>query len=751
MKNLKRVNLRGLNLNDAVKFICFICCLMIFGMAGSYVIISVSAIECDAGSAIVVSVLDKDGAKVSGAFANASFNGVVIDTGTTNNYGEIALTIPGDKFPDDILPIDINITSSGNGYCGSAIKTIKCGTPPDIMATTLNLNRKCVSDSATNETCVVPHYNLYINADTVLCPGVYKIDGSGTYGVIIINSSNVVLDCNGATLNGTGPGRGIYTTGNNNVTIKNCNVMNYFDGICLNSDHSVLINNTVVSTIYGIDISHSDYNTLTNNILTSNNFGLSLSTSSNNTIFGNDFSSNNYNGMCILHYSDFNMIINNTVNNNLHGIYLYEQSNFNQILDNEISNNDVGITTSNCSWTGVNCGGGNKDNTIRGNKISNNTIGIYSQNSSSTINSNYVCGNTYSDFHPSSSDWQSSSGDNNTCTNANGWNDTISAGRGCRYSCNVTASCVTPYNNMHINGDTILCHGTYNITTNCWPDPKDAIIINSSNVILDCNGSTLIRTINCSGGTYNPGYGVYNPGFDNITIKNCNLMNFYEGIHIEYSVNNAIMNITASSNTRGIYIYYSSNNNLTDNNLTNNRYGVLIYGKCNNSIDLTNLVGANSKPLLYYHDMQNITIRDIESYGGIFLCKVDNSYIENVTIDRGDGIVLYESDNNTLTYNYVTGACQGYLLSLSNTNRIIDNTAISNNNGIAISQSFSNILKNNIVNSNAEGGIRIMYLSSNNVISSNIANLNNQGIYLTNSNNNIIAGKRTKSRLKKTF
>jgi hypothetical protein len=52
---------------------------------------------------------------------------------------------------------------------------------------------------------------LYINEDTVLCPGFYDIPDAGATGVIIINADDVVLDCNGATINGTGSGTLITT------------------------------------------------------------------------------------------------------------------------------------------------------------------------------------------------------------------------------------------------------------------------------------------------------------------------------------------------------------------------------------------------------------------------------------------------------------------------------------------------------------------------------------------------------------
>jgi len=69
--------------------------------------------------------------------------------------------------------------------------------------------------------------------------------------------------------------------------------------------------------------------------------------------------------------------------------------------------------------------------TLQGNEISNNGVGIYSKNSNSIINSNFVCENSVLDFN--SSDWYGSDGTNNTCKNADGWDDTDR--QGCSFRC----------------------------------------------------------------------------------------------------------------------------------------------------------------------------------------------------------------------------------------------------------------------------------------------------------------------------
>ncbi len=91
------------------------------------------------------------------------------------------------------------------------------------------------------------------------------------------------------------------------------------------------------------------------------------------------------------------------------GIYLNSKKN-NTIKNCVITNFSYGIYLNSSS-----------NNTLTNNQISDNKIGIFSNASNSTINNNFVWGNELSDFN--STYWLSSFGENNTCDNAEGWND----------------------------------------------------------------------------------------------------------------------------------------------------------------------------------------------------------------------------------------------------------------------------------------------------------------------------------------
>ncbi|MBI5698564.1 MAG: right-handed parallel beta-helix repeat-containing protein, partial [Thaumarchaeota archaeon] len=102
--------------------------------------------------------------------------------------------------------------------------------------------------------CTDVYDNMIITTNTTLCPRIYNIADAGAVGVIIIGASNIMLDCNGATLNGAASGVGIYHSGFNYVTMKNCNIYNYSTGIYLasGSRNTLLENYLQYNTQYGI-------------------------------------------------------------------------------------------------------------------------------------------------------------------------------------------------------------------------------------------------------------------------------------------------------------------------------------------------------------------------------------------------------------------------------------------------------------------------------------------------------------------
>ena len=108
--------------------------------------------------------------------------------------------------------------------------------------------------------------DYYVNSSTTLGPVWHNIEDTSDRGVIIVNASNIELDCNGLTLNGTGSGTGIYNPGFDNVTIRNCNVHNYNVGILLaSSENNTVIGNAISDNNIGIAFNRTEKGKIYNN------------------------------------------------------------------------------------------------------------------------------------------------------------------------------------------------------------------------------------------------------------------------------------------------------------------------------------------------------------------------------------------------------------------------------------------------------------------------------------------------------
>ncbi len=88
------------------------------------------------------------------------------------------------------------------------------------------------------------------------------------------------------------------------------------------------------------------------------------------------------------------------------------------------------------------------------------------------------------------------------------------------------SACVVPTNGMVITEDTTFCKGEYFLPG----IDISAIIIGADNVVLDCNGASLI-------GSQDGRFGIYSYGHDHLTIKNCHIEDYRMGIFLSSGVN----------------------------------------------------------------------------------------------------------------------------------------------------------------------------------------------------------------------
>jgi parallel beta-helix repeat protein len=295
--------------------------------------------------------------------------------------------------------------------------------------------------------CNKPYDNIQINKSTTLCPGTYYINDSDNLGVIKIKGDNLKLDCRHAIIIGNGTGRGIYNIGHKNVTIKNCIVNNYTNGIYLylamgnfiysnsalnndwsgiyltNSNNSIVNDNIVGGNHHGIGLFFSDKNSISsNNVSLNNNIGIYLKYSAKNTISSNSANTNAY-GIDLHESSNYNLIFNNTANYNLYFGFSIDTSDSNTLVNNDANYNYYGLFIENAN-----------KNKLEKNNLTYNKYGIrfLPGNKDNKVLKNFVCHSTITDISVKENNF-GNKGEKNTCISVSNWEE--SGKMGCTYSC----------------------------------------------------------------------------------------------------------------------------------------------------------------------------------------------------------------------------------------------------------------------------------------------------------------------------
>ena len=221
------------------------------------------------------------------------------------------------------------------------------------------------------------------------------------------------------------------------------------------------------------------------------------------------------------------------------------------------------------------------------------------------------------------------------------------------------------------------------------------------------------------------GVGFYCSRCSNGTVKDCIFANDYEGIVLQLSGNNYLVNNSCSGPCYcGIDVAGSDNNSLINNNCSKCYDGIGLWGSSNNTLINNNCSGN------YFDGM----ILDVSS---------NNTISNNTCSNNSDGIeLLYSTNNNTVSNNTCcSNKGRGIHLDVANNNTLIHNNCSSNiDHGITLdSGSSNNVLIDNTCNSNEYGGIWLD-IGINNTLSGNNCSSNYwSGIYLfTSSNDNTL-------------
>ena len=239
----------------------------------------------------------------------------------------------------------------------------------------------------------------------------------------------------------------------------------------------------------------------------------------------------------------------------------------------------------------------------------------------------------------------------------------------------------------------------------------DGIKIGADNLVLDCGGYQL------TGDGTSTDYGVDNfIGYENITVQNCILVGFGNGIYYSSCAEGLIINNTIVNNTAdGVKLVRVNNTLVNDTIIMNNSNGIgmnLFFGSKNNTL-IDNTITKNEF---------GISVDEGSD---------DNDIIENVLNNNSDsGIYLGNSLGGDLFNNTLKNNLHGIFLRNSSYNNITDNNASINFNAIhLINDCDNNTIVSNILRDNNNSGIYVEN-STWNMIENNTANNNSVGISL---------------------
>ncbi|MBW2984055.1 right-handed parallel beta-helix repeat-containing protein [Candidatus Woesearchaeota archaeon] len=332
-----------------------------------------------------------------------------------------------------------------------------------------------------------------LDQDLLNCPG----------GGIVINTDNVVLDCQGNSITGSHAGyfNGVSSINYNSNTVKNCTISNFYSGIHLeHSSNNNIIDNTIGSTARQNRAIHIGEESFGNNIIGNNitgdlYYGIQMKQGSHsNIITNNTLEDTKSGGILVEGYCSLNTITNNIIKNpGVWGIRLLLYSNQNQIKDNTVEYS---------LHEGILVDPGSQQNILTNNRA------CYSDQAN---------GGYYDINDPG----ESNTFTDNICGSA-------SSGISC-YSCHCRSTITS---DLYLTED-LVC-------------PDDGITVGADNVILDCQDNSIIGS-----GT---GTGIYVDGSDSAIVRNCNIDNFDYGLIAKSAISGSITQITAENNNYGIMI-----------------------------------------------------------------------------------------------------------------------------------------------------------------------------------------------------
>jgi hypothetical protein len=267
----------------------------------------------------------------------------------------------------------LHINGGNNGTNASvANNTATSITVTNIPAGSYSWNVTCIDNgglqnSSSNRTFTVYNTTIYVSAcqNLTYSGALYYLQNNiTTLGTCInVTANNVTFDCQGHSITGGGSNYGVVIDLHDSVTIKNCNVLNFSQGIRLTSDTNSIISNCNASgSASGIFIGYSEGNTI------------------NVTILNSNASSSAGDGISFSGSGSYNNTILNSIATGNYGIRLYNSHG--HPGNTTLKNNTLSGATASLSLDSINVGSTNLVDQPVGSYVFNNVQNLILENSS---------------------------------------------------------------------------------------------------------------------------------------------------------------------------------------------------------------------------------------------------------------------------------------------------------------------------------------------------------------------------------
>lgn len=142
----------------------------------------------------------------------------------------------------------------------------------------------------------------------------------------------------------------------------------------------------------------------------------------------------------------------------------------------------------------------------------------------------------------------------------------------------------------------------------------------SDDVYFDCNNSVIA-------GDATRGIGIYSRGYNNVTIKNCNVVGYWYGVYFFAAHNSSVYDNVINQSTYALGVFYSDNANMTRNEFNGGDRQIRVIHSDYFEIYNNSLYDAGSSSF------------DIES-------AATSGWVHNNYVENGDGEIWYVYSNN---------------------------------------------------------------------------------------------------------